>query len=115
MSDWEAQIRNSTDAEWKATKFIKKLKEHQAKYPEFIVERPAEYFSNQTHKVQGGLAYADIAALTQNLRKGKYRTEDEYAAIGKYKAEIAAQQEEAAPKKSYYKYEYKYVYEPPPY
>lgn len=79
MSTWESQIRNSTDAEWKATKFIKKLKEHQAKYPEFIVERPAEYFSKESYKVQGALAYADIAELTQRLRKAKYRTDAEYA------------------------------------
>lgn len=79
MPDWEAQIRNSTDAEWKATRFIKKLKEHRAKYPEFIIERPAEYFSKESYKVQGALAYSDIAELTQRLRKIKYRTDDEYA------------------------------------
>lgn len=82
MSDWETQIRNSTDAEWKASRFIKKLKEHKAKYPEFIAERPAEYFANASHKVQGALAYADIASLTQGLRKVKYRTNAEYSAMG---------------------------------
>lgn len=84
MINWERQIRESTDESWKATKFIHLLKEHKAKYPEFIAERLAEFFAHSSYKVQGGLAYTDIAALTQQLRKARYRTEEELQSENDY-------------------------------
>jgi hypothetical protein len=77
MEDWKHLIYKSTDVSWKAKKLIDNLVAHKRKYPEFIVERIAEYFSEQSPKYQGALAYADIAKLNQELRKHKYRTKAE--------------------------------------
>ena len=88
MEEWEKLMHKSTDASWKAAKFAQKLKDHKQQYPEFIIERVAEWFSNQDHKYQGKLVYEKITDITKGLRKIKYRTEAEIQAECDYNAQF---------------------------
>lgn len=73
--EWEWAIVKACEAEserWMARRFIKKLREHKARYPAFIESRVAEiFFMEPNPRVRAFYCYQPISHFTKLIHKGK--------------------------------------------